>query len=472
MLVSEHDSNDDIATSYDHILPPAVEPAAQYYLRVIRIYLGLCTGTVSLDDAISHVESLKEHPEFTKRPTDPTILPLSDTVKARLLDNLQTLSKYNLCNADAIQSAYNFAFLQDNNPLNTIDSSILQYLVKQPLAPVSAIATAVGVTPRTVLLSLRRLRERNGVRFTSIVDTGVFGLESVILFFRLQDGVDPAVIESGLARFPLTKSLLINRETRHGYVGLLFPASPYAHNILRTSVRRLVGPVFKRCTLHDQVATGAYASVRLLENGVWRFPDEVSDINAVFAPYSDEVPLLYPARHDPSFTRLDYAIAAQFRLSIRESAPSIAQNLSAKGFSVTPSRVYQTIRRLKRRHLILPHVLLGGLNLSTNFCFEILCDSAKRQQILSLIPFVPSAMYYLSSRGIILWIHVPSTYQVEYFQLFKSLETLDGVQSVNALVTLTPPGSRSMLDLEKNWKYSPQGWYVDPEQLNLFKWLS
>ncbi len=468
-MVSEQYPNDNIVTPYDHLIPSVDDPSAQFYLRAIRIYLGLCAGTVGFEDAICLVDSLKTYPEFTKNPTDPTVLPLSETVKARLLDNLQTLKKYNLCDVDSVRSAYSFAFLQDNAPLSESDYSVLQYLIKDPTAPLKKIAAAAGVTPRTAARSIQRLRERNGIRVVSIVDTGVFGLDSFILFFRLQDGVELENIEVGLATFPFTKSMLVNRMTRYGYVGLLFPSSPQNRNVLKASVRELIGTLFAECTIHDQLATGANVSLRLFKDGVWQSPDSL--ISERSTSCLDEVQLLYPSRHDPSFTRIDYAIASQFRLAVRDSSLTIAQRLRSRGFSVSPERVHQTIRRLKRRRLILPHVLLGGLNLTTNFCFEIRCDQAQHQQVLSLIPSVPSSLYYLSSKGAILWLHLPSTYQVKYLQLFKSLEQTEGIRSVTPILTLTAPGSRSMLDLEKNWKYTPQGWYVEPQRLNLAKWL-
>lgn len=91
---------------------------------------------------------------------------------------------------------------------------------------------------------------------------------------------------------------------------------------------------------------------------------------------------------------------------------------------------------------------------------------------MSLMSLVPTAIYFVSSRGIIFWIQVPSQHQVEYYQYFRSLERMPGVESVQPIMTLVQMGSRSMLDLARHWKAENDFWYVEPEDLDLVSYLT
>ncbi|MFX1263338.1 MAG: hypothetical protein ACFFAZ_14755, partial [Promethearchaeota archaeon] len=74
---------------------------------------------------------------------------------------------------------------------------------------------------------------------------------------------------------------------------------------------------------------------------------------------------------------------------------------------------------------------------------------------------------YVSPLGIIVWTQVPSEHQVEYYQLFRSLESQKGVKSVNPIMTIDLKGSRSELDLTKFWRFGSKGWTTDRENLSL-----
>ena len=79
----------------------------------------------------------------------------------------------------------------------------------------------------------------------------------------------------------------------------------------------------------------------------------------------------------------------------------------------------------------------------------------------------PWTIYYLSSRGIIVWTMVPGEQQVEYYQLFRALEQKSGVQSVNPIMTISYRGSQSMFDLTRNLTYQDGRWSVSSEDLEL-----
>ena len=80
-------------------------------------------------------------------------------------------------------------------------------------------------------------------------------------------------------------------------------------------------------------------------------------------------------------------------------------------------------------------------------------------------------MYYISSRGIIVWTMTPGEHQVEYYQLFRALEQKPGVDSVNPIMTISQRGSKSMLDLTRNMTYQNGRWSVDPEDIDISPYM-
>ena len=55
-------------TPFDDLIPKLDDSQAQFYLDAIRIYLGLCEGTVSMETALRAVDQLKMNSEYTAYP--------------------------------------------------------------------------------------------------------------------------------------------------------------------------------------------------------------------------------------------------------------------------------------------------------------------------------------------------------------------------------------------------------------------
>jgi len=472
-VVHDESANLQIVTPYDSMIPAVEERSARFYLDAIRIYLGICSGTVTIENATKAVSLLKTNPEFAKNPFDPTVLPLSEAVKNRLIDNLKTLTKYNLHTLDSIKSAYTFAFLQDDCPIQQADLRILHYMSRNPLASLATASRELGNASKTISKSLQKLVERNGIRFSCLVDTSAFGADSYILFFRLNNREDRDRIEQGLAEFPFTKTILTTAMSEFGYAALLFPSTQEGHRVLRDSVRKLTGPLFRSTTLHEQKALGASANLSFYDGMKWAYPENLSEKlkDTAVSINSSQVPLLRCRGRAKGLMKTDFAIAAQLKLSSRDPPSLLAHRLRLKGFDVESRQVSESLQKMKEMGLILPYLLLGGMGLSANFCFEILCRPEVGDRILAAVGDTPQSTYYVSSKGIIIWINVPSVNQVEYYQAFRALEQTDGVTAVNPIMTITRVGSRSMLDLTRNWSFGPRGWSVDPDRLDLTQYL-
>jgi DNA-binding Lrp family transcriptional regulator len=464
----------EISTPYDDLIPSVEDPSSRFYLDAIRLYLALCAATISLEDAKRVVEHLKENPEFAKSPTDPTVVPVNEHFMNKIIDNLKTLKKYNLHTSDSIKSAFSFAFLNDESPLHDKDFQVLSCLTDSPLATVNAIARTLGFAPKTVSTSLARLKEQHAVRFSCLSDNTAFGIQSVIVFFKLVEGIEWATVETGLAEFPFTRSILKTAVSDLGYVSLMFPGGEEELSVLRSSASRLAGKVFDYVSCHVQTSMGAESNLSLYNNGAWSLPESIRRPADVSTVEETKLPLhsLSCAGRRKEFQRIDFAVASELRIDCRAAPETITQSLRIKGWDVDPGQITSSTHRLIERRVILPYTVLSGIGLSANFCFEVVCKPDWTERILSLMPLVPAALYVVSPRGLTFWIQVPSQHQVEYYQFFRSFERMPGVDSVLPIMTLVQIGSRSQLDLARHWKAEKDFWYVEPENLDLASYLT
>ncbi|MHA1216836.1 MAG: winged helix-turn-helix transcriptional regulator [Candidatus Thorarchaeota archaeon] len=469
----DHHPMYDFTTPYDHLIPAVDDPAAQFYLEVIRVYLAMCEGVVSVRKAAEIAQRLREHPEFAKHPVDPSILPVSATLKAKLIENLETLQRYNLYSLDAIKSAYSFAFMVTDAPLRPVDLKVLQFFSENPEATNYDTAEALNIVPRTVGRSIQRLRERHGLRFSYLIDTTAFGIHSFMLFFKLTDGVRWSEVESGLADFPFTRSILRTTMSETGYASFLFPGNEKRVHAFESSINRLVGRVFEQVTLHSQIGMARTTTLSLYDGNEWAFPEQLESVldTSVPPPRIDSNRTLWCGGPKRGLSPLDFVIASQLRIDGRASARKIRDNLRLMGIDMSAPSVAYSIRKIRERGIMLPFVAFGGVGLSTNFCFEIVCDESWKQRILGFSQLLPSSFAYLSDHGMILWIDVPGIHQVRYYKLFRSLENEDGVHFVQPIMTVGLSGSRPMDDLSRHWNASDRGWSVDPNVLDLSRYL-
>jgi len=150
---------------------------------------------------------------------------------------------------------------------------------------------------------------------------------------------------------------------------------------------------------------------------------------------------------------------------------NISQALRIRGWDIDTRRVSQSIQRFHAKRIALPFVVYDGLGLSANFCFEILCNDEWTKHIMSVLPALANVMYYASNRGILLWVQVPSQQQVDYYQMFRSLEKKKGVKSVQSIMTIAQKGTKTMHELVRYWDYRRNQWSVPSGDLDLGAYL-
>ena len=458
-----------IFTPYDDVIPSSNEITTKFYLDIVRIYFGLCSGTVSLDDASVAAKGLRTNPEYTKNPIDPTLLPINEEYKQRLLDNLTTLTKYNLVTTDAVKSALSFAFLDEATPISTTDLAVLRYFSKNPLETLVNSGDDLGLSPKTIARSLRRLNEKFGVRFGCHLDTSAFGIQSALLFFTLMPNIEWSQVENALALFPFTNGIMKTTMTDLGYATFLIPGGNRSMTAFRASVAPLKDVIFDHMQLHVQEGMGSYFNLSLYEKGEWAFP---SNLRSAFE--EDHFPQdVSPTRHlecsglRKGFTPKDFLVASEYKKDVRAPPSSVSQALRIRGWDIDTRHVSQSIQRFHAKRIALPFVVYDGLGLSANFCFEILCNDEWKGQILSVLPALANVMYYASNKGILLWIQVPSQQQVDYYQMFRSLEKKKGVKSVHSIMTIAQKGTKTMHELVHYWDYRRNQWSVPPGDLDL-----
>jgi DNA-binding Lrp family transcriptional regulator len=463
-----------IQTPFDEFIPHSSEPSAQFYLDAMRIYLGLCSGSLSMESAIKAVEILKDNPEYTTTPTNPAVIPINERFKSRLLENLKTLTKFKLITRDSIRSAYSFAFLTEETPINKTDYDTLLLLTEDPGISLVNASKKLGITPRTIARSILRMKDRHAIRFSALLDYSAFNLQSVILFFTLRENVDWNILERSLSEYPFTKSILKTTMTDLGYVTFLIPNIFDTRNVFQKSVRDFSQEFFDYASMHYQTGTGTKSNLGLYVENNWTLPgflgktpvDLVTNIDDITPP-----PLIHCSGVREEFTQTDLAIATQFQTDARAGPSNISSNLRIRGIDVDARRVAQIDRKLRENELLLPYVIFGGLGLSSNFCFEIVCDDVWKSRILALVSQFPWVMYYLSSRGIVVWTMTPGPHQVEYYQMFRTIEQDPGVVKVHPIMTIAQIGSKSMMDLTRNLTYDSGLWSTRPEDVDLTDYI-
>ncbi len=461
------------STPYDALIPQPEDEAGQVYVQIMRVYLALCEGILKPTEAAQIVAQFKEHPAFRINPIDPCLLPISAHLKNKIITNIQTLKKYNLATADAIRSAISFTFIDMDAPLTEIDERVLAYLIRQPTASFPKVGRDLKLARRTVLRAVRRLQAHHLLRFHSIIDTTAFGINSFMLFFRLRPEVGWRDIELGLAEFPFTKGILKATMTNSGYVSFLFPGGSRRVQAFRKSINDLKQSIFEEATLHSQMGASHDININLYHNGLWEFPSELSQITA-----RDATELNIPAPHTlrcrgphPALTPFDYIVASQLRLNSRISKKELLRQLSLMGFQVDSAAVSASLSRIRQEDVILPTLSISGIGIPTNFCFEIICNEEWRERILSYMSLLPSSITYLSDKGIILWLSTPAEHQVQYYRIFQSLESQDGVSAVNPIMTTGSIGTRSMDDIVQYMDPAHDRWVLEPDYLDLTRYL-
>ncbi|MDH4212365.1 MAG: hypothetical protein ACFFCT_05760 [Candidatus Odinarchaeota archaeon] len=458
-----------ITTPYDDLIPKVDDPAVQFYLDAMRIYLGLCAGSITMETALKAVDRLKENSEYTTSPTNPTMVPINEQYRVKMIENLRTLKKFNLFSVSAIRSAYNFVFLVEDAPVSDTDLTVLSVLCKNPVISLVDASSILDVAPRTVARSLERLRERNSLRAVHLVDYAAFNLQSVMIFFTLQKDIEWSAIERGLTRYPFTKSILRTAMTDVGYATFLIPNFAENLSFFTKSIRTVAKSIFDYSSIHIQTQSGAISDISLFNNKSWQLPDTLENMlktDHIVSP-EEYPPLLNSTNPRLGFSKEDFIIAAEMQLDARASPSKISESLRMRGMNIDPKKISTILRKIQSHNLTLPYLVFALPRLSSNFCFEIVCNDDWKPRILSTIKKFPWVIYYLSSRGIIVWTMTPGDHQVEYYQLFRALEQKSGVSSVQPILTIAQGGSKSMLDLTRDYPYIDGRWLIGTDSLDI-----
>jgi DNA-binding Lrp family transcriptional regulator len=462
-----------IQTPYDDLIPLVDNSTVQFYLDAMRIYLGLCAGSVTMETALKAVDTLKENPEYTITPTNPTMVPINERYRVKMIENLKTLTKFNLFSVSAIRSAYNFVFLVEDAPINETDFTVLSMLCKNPSISLVDASNILNLAPRTIAKSLERLRERNSLRVSCLVDYAAFNLQSVMVFFTLQKGIEWETIERSLTLYPFTKSILRTAMTDVGYATFLIPNFIENLPLFTKSIKAISKSIFDYSSIHIQIQSGAASDIDLFSDNSWALPENLQDMLILNKSNRlDEYPPLLDSTNPKSgLSKEDFTVAAEMQLDARAPPSKISESLRMRGMNIDSKKISSITRKIENHRLTLPYLVFAIPGLSSNFCFEIVCNDDWKPRILSTIKNFPWVMYYLSSRGIIVWTLTPGNHQVEYYQLFRALEQKPGVSSVQPIMTISHRGSKSMLDLTRGLTYTNGLWSIKSDSVDISNYI-
>ncbi|MHA2157954.1 MAG: winged helix-turn-helix transcriptional regulator [Candidatus Thorarchaeota archaeon] len=289
-IIPSESLSSQIQTPFDDLIPESSEQSTQFYLDAMRIYLGLCAGSLSMESAIKAVDILKENPEYTSCPTNPALIPINERYKSRILENLKTITKFNLITRDSIKSAFSFAFLSEEGPINKTDYDALLLFTREPEISLVDASKILGITPRTIARSIQRLKERYVVRFSALLDYTSFNLQSAMLFFTLREGVDWSTVEECVTTYPFTKSILKTTMTDLGYVTFLVPNIEDTRHVFQGSIRDVSQEFFEYASLHYQTAVGTTSNLTLLNDNDWTLPSYLGEESVDFTSTSYDFP--------------------------------------------------------------------------------------------------------------------------------------------------------------------------------------
>jgi hypothetical protein len=290
-----------------------------------------------------------------------------------------------------------------------------------------------------------------------------------MLFFTLQKGIEWESIERGLTQYPFTKSILRTAMTDVGYITFLIPNYKENMQLFLKSIRGITKSIFDYSSIHIQNQSGATSNVSLFNNESWDLPQNLENMLKLDEIVSQEEypPLLNSTEPKPGFSHDEFIIAAEIQLDARAPPSKISESLRMRGINIDPKKISTILRKFQNHNLSLPYLMFALPRLSSNFCFEIICNDEWKAHILMTIKKFPWVMYYLSSRGIIVWTMTSGEHQVEYYQLFRALEQKSGVSSVQPIMTIAQRGSRAMLDITKDLTFTDGRWSIGPESLDI-----
>ena len=461
-----------IHTPFDDEIPEVEEPSARFYLDAMRIYLALSSGTISFDEGILAVEALKKNPEYARSPTNPTQMPINQYYTSKILENLKTLKKFNLITRDSIRSAYSFVFISQDVPISDVDFQVLKEIVAYPRESITNLAKGLQIAPRTVSRSFDRLRERHMLRNRAFLDNSPWGINTCLVFFTPRNDIEWLEIEETLLLYPYLKTILKTTVSDLGYLSFIVPGYKKNFQHLENSIKNLSTSIFDYASVHIQTAMSADRNLSLYRNGQWGFSESAK---LLFEDEKFPIPKTHShmipcSENSYSFGELDYRIAVTSKQDSRATPSELAKMLLRQGIEIDPKRITTTVRKLYERNVILPYVVFA-LGLTSDFCFEIICNEYWKQRIIDVLPLLPYTVSSASPRGIIIWASVPGRQQVEYYQLFRSLEEHSGVQSVKSIMTINMKGSRNITDFVDTWRYTKDGYTVPSDEFDLERFL-
>ena len=449
---------DKITTPYDDIIPSLEDPAAKFYADVFRIYLGLYSNSITMDQAVLASEELKQNPEFARHPVNPTYYAINAVYFDKVIENLKTLNKYRMFTPDAIRSALSFAFLIDFAPVPHNDLLVLKHLVSDPLATGRKMSSILGIAQNTALVAIERLRNRNNIRFSCHDDNTAFGLERILIFFELKNGSDWPMLEDVFILYPFMKVFSKPVNANIGYVGFAIPSNVISNH--KSSVKSILGPYFKRLCFHRLETIGSTSNLSLFDGTDWKYPEQLqSCLEHCEIPKQTGIikRLEFKGTLD-NLSPLDFAVSSQLVLDSRRGPKELCSVLRRKGWDVTRGQVANSFRKTFEKELILPFLYTPGIGLPANFCFEIICNRKRSEQILSSLALTPITVYSISDQGIIIWVSMPGQHQADYYNQIANLENLPDVESVQPIITVGRRGSRGIMDMVNQCEWKDGKW--------------
>jgi hypothetical protein len=236
------------------------------------------------------------------------------------------------------------------------------------------------------------------------------------------------------------------------------------------SVNALIGEHFEYVSIHKQDSNYMTYNLNLYKDGKWQTP-ELTDYFFVDEPVrDDEFTNAYFLENEgprSGLGSLDFLVSTQMRMNSRAAPSEITDILAIQEIDSEPKQVARVIKRLFDKNVLEPTIWVSGLDLMTNFMFEVVCNDKWNKRIKQRIPLLPWTNSLISSRGIIVTAQVPSYHQTEYYKLFGLLKEQKGVESFQPIMTISMRGGRLMSEIVRFYSDESESWSIPKEYLDL-----
>lgn len=428
-------------------------------MELVDLSLKIKRGAITQKAAVSEYRKIRGLDSYKIFPADPFLLAKSEKYLERVCNNLQYLQKFGNPRPELYLSALEEDYRLEKTPIDPGLLSVLKYYVRHPLSSITKAARDLGKHRQTISASLKNLKEDYLFQVRGSQNHWVFGLRTFILFFNLDTISTSENLFQSLKHYPFLNIVNEDNFSGHHYITFQLPSDKGVIEQFERSVTQLAEDRFTFWCLHEGVAAGFSRDMSLLDGDGWAYPAVLVLHGSIPELPSSFRPTFSRNDVDSTYNPIDFLVSDTLGSDCRMSSSELAVYT---GLSATTAQ-----RRRKK-------LLAGGVTVPVAFWHQgfghirVECECSKEMQrtILATALKVPMAAYYVTTKGIVLWLDVPLEHIGKYVSFYKSMFNSRKIVSHRLIVGKTWPTSRPRVDIVDGWNYGTRGYTIEGLDIN------